>query len=185
MKLITVCLLVALLSIATNAENDTVIAGPYKVSFDLGLTKDIYQTAVTEMPSIGSLSYYIIITNDTNALAMGITYHEKELVRPSPEEFELNTRSVLSVSDSSKVQMKNIETHSLQIDNTTGGMASADKYYENGSSTKQYIIQYMPAFDNNNIITIASSYPWEITGKFLNTVHVENIDGSHVSEFGQ
>jgi hypothetical protein len=158
-----------------SAENDSVNAGPYRISFDLGLPQDAYKVDIGEPKESETLGgnrfteYRVQIINETGPrlILLNLNRFEKDQAIPTGSEIEQMLRSI----ESSRAY--DIDAASRIIDGSAGAVRSAkiDSY---GSTTETYLASYFPKFDPKLIVVIFSSYPWdEGTLNLLKTIHIE------------
>jgi hypothetical protein len=180
---IFVLLLASLLCLATiaSAVPDSVITGPYKISFDIGLTRNDYRVTVStplNTESLGgnkSIEYSIKMINNTGATRaafISLYCYEDQQIILTPSELVGSFRDALYDDNA-----RNIDSATREIDGVSGAAASCDNYISNLGYVKTYLAEYYPAFDNLHIkCMIASTYPWdEGTLQLLKTIHIEKI----------
>jgi hypothetical protein len=182
MKIIILSLvsLLCLASIAS-AVPDNVNTGAYKISFDIGLTRNDYRVTVSaplNTESLGgnkSTEYDIKIINNTGATRLAIIslyYYEDQQTVLTPSELVESFRNALDNTNSAK----NIDSATREIDGVSGAAASYDYYisYLVGY-VKIYLAEYYPTFDKQHVkCVITSTYPWDEGAlQLLKTIHVE------------
>jgi hypothetical protein len=156
------------------ASPDSIATGPFKISFDLGFTKENYIVTVDLPKEEESLSgemstlYKIKIENKTGLTRFAnivITDHQEEQKIPTAEEMASFLRPLLIDMDA-----ENVEATTRKIDGTVGAIASGDYLV-----FKFYHATYNPSFDPYHIsVIIDSVYPWEEgTLQLLKTFHIE------------
>jgi hypothetical protein len=129
MRLIAILTLLALLIMPCIAVKDTVITGPYKISFDLGIPKEAYKVDVAIPEKKESLSgdvsttYTVKLTNKTGigrTASVILTSYETDQVVPTQDELVLLEKSVLSQIDG----LYDIQAAGRKIDGADGAVAS-------------------------------------------------------------
>lgn len=180
MKLFVLGLILAVLLPVAPAANDSVTTGPYKVSFDIGLTRNDYKVTVENPVQSETLrgekwtSYSINIENNTGirSILIALQFCEKERISLTPRELEQIFRARIYEMR----ETRNIESATRKIDGTTGGIVSADYIYLD-YTTKCYTVAYYPVFDPSHLLCIITAwYPWdEGTLKLLNSIHIAKV----------
>ncbi len=149
------------LSIATP---DSAIAGPYNVSFDLGLPKTAYKVNVTEGGAFGNYSVNLKYNVGISRLAMISIMEGGPMLLP--EEIE----AIPSILFSAFGGLKNTNTSTIKIDGTNGTLTTGDGSLL-GLKLKYNQALYYPSNDTG--VLIVSTYPWnEGTRQLLDSVHV-------------
>jgi len=176
MRLIAIIAFLALLTVPCIAIPDSVMTGPYKISFDLGIPKEAYYVTVLdpkEKESLGgdkSIDYVVNIKNVTGIPRLArITLSKQEIERfLTPEEMKMSMGSYLP-----EIGLTDIETSVREIDGEQGAIGAGDIDIS-GLEVKMYIASYYPFKDT--LVFITSSYPWdEGTLQLLKTIHIEKI----------
>jgi len=167
------------LPIMASAVPDSVITGPYNISFDLGLPKDVYTVTVAdpkEKESLGgekSTEYVVSIKNDTGLTRFAMITLRYGTVGTVllPDEMQ---SSMLSYTR--EIGLKNIETSEREIDGKRGAIVAGDMYIS-GLDVNIYQASYYPF--NDTVVFINSGYPWEEgTLSLLKTIHIEKINST-------
>jgi hypothetical protein len=167
-------------SFAASAAPDSVVTGPYNVSFDIGLTRDSYTVTVPDPVIDETLGgkkrteYSVDIDDRTvyrRLIRISITQLEKESPTiPTRSEIE----EVLKSINENDPRVSNFQSSTRTIDGVGGAVASMT--FDTGSG---YIVDpihaaYAPAIDPMHVgVYIISNYPWnEGTLQLLKTIHV-------------
>lgn len=166
---------------AALAVPDSIVTGPYKVSFDLGVPHKNYNISVLEPKSTELLSgenctvYNIQIqyaVGITRVMLIAIVYYDSVQTTPTQEEEEYIVRNILVNQEAGS----NIKTAMRTIDNSSGavGLAAGHRW------TTSYVAQYRPKFDSSHVKVIFFSFiPWdEGTLQLLKTIHIEKINAT-------
>jgi hypothetical protein len=154
----------------SSATPESAIAGPYNVSFDLGLPKTAYKVNITE--GGGSLGNYSVnIKNNVGLTRMAMISIMEGGPTLLPEEIEAITSTLFA-----PFGFQNINTSAIEIDGTNGTITTGD------SSLLGLKIRYQQALYypfNDTGMLIISTYPWEEgTHQLLNSIHVEKINST-------
>lgn len=178
-KLILIISVALLLSAMAIAEPDSLMIGPYKVSFDLGLPRSSY-IITTEGPTTKeSLSgetstiYDINIQNQTGisrTASITLDFVKGKKTKGAPEELELAMKYMLA-----GYNVYNIDSAARTIDGNQGAVASGDleKYGRKMNIFTAYYYRELNTTGRLDCI-ITSTYPWdEGTLQLLKTVHAE------------
>ena len=153
------------LSIATP---DNAMAGPYNVSFDLGLPKTAYKVNVTEGGTLGNYTVNIKYNVGISRIAMISIMEGGRILLP--EEIEAIPSILFSVFGG----LKNTNTSAIEIDGTNGTLTTGDGSLL-GLKIRYNQALYYPSNDTG--VLIVSTYPWnEGTRQLLDSVHVEKIN---------
>ncbi len=167
--------LLVLLMVPCIAVPDSVMTGPYKISFDINGTPSTDYTVIINDPEktealdgTQKTTYSVEIDNNldsTQKMLIYISTSTKENVDATDNVKELAVRYVLDEISGTD----NIETASRTIDNTKGTVASCDI-----GSKKAYSVIYYPTIDKKHtVVTMISTYPWdEGTLSLLKTIHL-------------
>jgi hypothetical protein len=184
-KIIALVALLSMLLLASATPNN-VITGPYNISFDLGLPKEMYNVSISdqkEEESLGgdkSIEYLITIQNATDItklMDIYITHYDEMQASAIPEEQEYIIRQAF-INEPHLSDSKSIKTATRIIDNSTGVIGSADVWAmqsEQPNMMRKYRAVYSPRCDSFSlIVTICSTIPWdEGTLQLLKTIHVK------------
>jgi len=156
-----------------------VITGPYNISFDLGLPKDVSIIAVEEPVKKEKLNgdvqteYSIKVTNETGVTRLiMIKLVESDIkIKLTGEEMAMSMRSYLPANG-----FKNIESSARIIDMKDGAVSAGDSVAA-GMSFKAYQASYYPT--NNTTVFLTSSFPWdEGTLQLLKTIHIGMVNAT-------
>ncbi len=153
-----------LMPILAFAVPDSVITGPYKISFDMGTPSNAYILNTTESIDASSLfaenstMYNVIITEKMDTfriIQITMTEYEKDQLASSIDLTKM-------VKDSSK----------LIIDGFNGAIVSR-RLINHDMFTAVY-------YPSSRLFTaISSTYPWEEgTRQFLDTIHIEKMNAT-------
>jgi hypothetical protein len=152
------------------ASPDSAIAGPYNVSFDLGLPKTAYKVNVTEGGALGN--HTVNIKYNVGISRMAIISIMEGGPMLLPEEIEAIPSILFSVFGG----LKNINTSTIRIDGTNGTLTTGE------GSLLGLKINYNQAIyypSNDTGVLIVSTYPWnEGTRQLLDSAHVEKINAT-------
>jgi len=179
-KVLSLLICVVLVGTAC-ASGIKVTTGPYSISFDLGLPQSAYKMSVKAPEQKESLSgekslvHSLTITNKTGLsqyIQLTIASYDRDQTQISAESLELGTKqSLASINGTS-----NIQTAIRDIDGTRGAIGSCDFEISNSVIVKTYLVMYCPTFDvNRTQIMVRSTYSWDTTTNFLNSVRVEKM----------
>lgn len=158
------------LSLLASAVPDSVITGPYNVSFDFGFDSyDIVEKPITNTETLEgnkytaySMTIYNGSYHDSGIAIIGITEFEED------QNFPTNEAAVKT--------FKNAYTDATtrSIDGTTGIITSTE--LDNGITI--YLAIYHPAFNPKRLnATVISNYPWdEGSLSLIKTIHIEKIN---------
>lgn len=175
-------LIVCVLPIAT-AVPDSVINGPYKISFDLGSSRDAYNVTVNAPvidETLGGdkrMEYSVTVSNKTEFYRFFIidikTIDEELPIIASGSEIEAALKS-LNANDP---RNSNFQSDTRMIDGMSGAVASMSRKFDSDIVIDVYSGMYPSAFDpKHTYVNILSTYPWnEGTLQVLKTIHIERI----------
>jgi hypothetical protein len=167
-------------SFAVSATPDSVVTGPYKVSFDIGLGRDSYNVTVPAPVIDETLGgekrtlYSVNILNRTGDYRF-ILITITELEKGSPT---IPTGSIIEMTlksnDANDPRISSFKSSMRTIDGTDGAVASMTFNAGSGIIVDLFDAAYAPAIDPNRMgVSIASTYPWnEGTLQLLRTIHV-------------
>lgn len=177
-----ILLLVALVCLQTLAlaVPNSITAGPYKVTFDIGIPRDAYTISVRESKETESLSgenitiHFIQIGSDMEKQRMAsVLVTESDVPREIPAQRELveTVKKMFLQTDPKYI----VQAAGRTIDGFDGAVASGVVHDGIYRSDENYIaIYYISALD---AVSITSSYPWDAgTLSLLKTIHVEKIN---------
>lgn len=167
------------LPIISSAVPDSVITGPYNISFDLGLPKDGYKIDVKEPKSSETLggeateiySFTLVPLNNTTAssLLYLVIHTGKQTVVPSAQRVSLSMRELVSLG------FKEVDGAARQIDGKDGVVCSGLELRDGQMRTTYYADYYL---SDDEKVLFYSGIPWDDgTLQLLKTIHVEKIDG--------
>jgi hypothetical protein len=175
MKTISIILAAMIcLPILASAVPESVIAGPYNISFDLGLIKDAHKIEIKEPESSETLggaatkiyTFYIKINNTTApSSAMISVYVAKQTALPSSRRLSLNIEEVKSLG------LLGVHGEARQIDGKDGVVCEGFEMI-GGKMERTYFADYY--LSNSEKVFIYSGIPWdEGTLQLLKTIHIE------------
>jgi hypothetical protein len=153
------------------AEPDSVIAGNFNVSFDLGLPHNAYNIDIGEPEQWEGIwaEYIAILDNTLRYRIVAIAINEGEV--GTWEEMAAAIQPCLISND-----FRNVESSKMIIDGKDGIIVAGDSY-ELGIKIKTYFALYY--INNYTSISIISGYPWdEGTLQFLKTIHIEKMNAT-------
>jgi hypothetical protein len=177
------------LPILALAVPDSMITGPYNVSFDLGLPKSAYDIEIAPPDQQESLNgdistvYLMTIDNsnksDISTCMIVLSASNSQLPTASPQTLERTARNELGKMDF----ISNIESSIRIIDGSNGAIASGDSsILGKGNEFKEYNAMYNVKTGPNPrhlVCSIFSSYPWEEgTLSLLKTIHIEMVNAT-------
>lgn len=153
------------------AEKDNMTAGPFKISFDMGIPKASYKIQISspvepELHGSGNQTdYSVFIANTTGTFPMAtilLTQYKESQVIPTPEELEQKLNQ-----DIKETGAANIHSEIREIDGIKGALVSATLL-----GKMSYLARWYPS--NELTVGITSTYPWdEGTMALVNTIHIE------------
>ena len=162
------------------AVPDSVMNGPYNISFDIGFPLDAYTKEIKDPVQTESLSgvistkYSVKIQNKTGLTKFAqidVTRKDKADVLPSESDLKL----IMNYA-ANELNGKNVETSTRSIDGTVGGILSLD-YLVPGlnSYIKMYSVMYYPEKESAyTSVIITSVYPWDDgTLSLLKSIHID------------
>lgn len=178
-KFILLLVLIAFTLPVVNAVPDSVVTGPYKVSFDLGLKSDEYKVNVTDPEITETLGgdkrteYRVILyvmTNDYRGAVITIKNFENPIPIYTASAWEQSLKE-------DDPRILNFKSDTRMIDGVNGAVASLTARYDKDTFIDIYSAVYQPLFDPEYTVVKVSSYcPWnEGTLQLLKTIHVERI----------
>ena len=155
--------LVALISIPilASAAPNSVIAGPYNVSFDVGLTKAAYNVTVNDPKDKEYYAGIYSISIDQPSLKR----YAKILIN--------DDGSMPSAALSSIFGIQNIDTSEREIDGINGSLTTGDISFL-GSKIPYYEASYYPFKDT--AVLMISNLPEKNTFKLLDSIHIEMLN---------
>jgi hypothetical protein len=164
-----------LLASVSLAENESLIAGPYKISFDLNATHSANNTTETHSETFSGSRYdaYTIMLNNSNNFAFITALHFAENLSNNMSK---DDKGVYFVEDFLLgFDCYNITMHERTIDNRSGVISVG----VDSNGNPMYAAQYRPMLDASCIkgeteVLIVSNYLWDDgTLSLLKTIHVE------------
>jgi hypothetical protein len=170
------------LSILASAVPDSVVTGPYNVTFDLGIPKEAYRVEIAE-PNTNessdgiSTEYQIDLVNKTglfNRASINITSYETEQVISTQDDFVKIAGAALALVSEmiSYIEINDIEVSRQEIDGYDGAVAFGDFNVSGTNIGVFYLGMYQPS--STTLVILYSMYPWdEGTRSLLETIHVE------------
>jgi hypothetical protein len=181
-----ICMILAVLMflpVYASAVSDSVITGPYNVSFDLGLPKNIYNIDVKNPKSSETLGgaasktypFLVQIKNTTTqnsaiASIYVVISVEKQAVVPSAQRVSLNRKEIEALG------YFGVQGAARQIDGKDGVVCSGLELV-NGRTPLTYFADYY--LSNSEKVFIYSGIPWdEGTLQLLKTIHVEKVNSN-------
>jgi len=181
-----------------DAVPDSVVTGPYNVSFDLGLSSNDYKINIADPKTIETLNgakgtdYSIEIRSTTDSFhsaTITIRYFEEELPIATGSDLELGLKSV----DKDNPNVSDFRSDTRTIDGARGAVASMRYKYESDifyaiyralfdpkDTIDLYHAGYQAPFDPmHTMVEITSYFPWDNgTLNLLKTIHVTINDTS-------
>jgi hypothetical protein len=168
-------------SFAASATPDSVVTGPYKVSFDIGLTRDSYNVTVPDPQLSETLggekktTYSVSILNrtgDYRYILISIIENEKKAsIIPTGSIWEMALKSLIE----NRPGVSGFLSDTRTIDGMDGAVASMTMDIGSGIISEAFFAYYSAANDPTLVVVgIASTYPWDDgTLQLLKTIHVE------------
>jgi len=179
-QFILLLVLIAFVLPIVNAAPDSVVTGPYKVSFDLGLRSDEYAVnvtapVITETLGGDKLTQYSVLINPGTyfGAAIKIEYSEEKRAIITGPDWEL----VLKSSAGDDPRVSGIVSDTRVIDGASGAIVSAMVKLDSETIVDEYHAIYQAPFDPTHaLVIITSYYPWDKgTLQLLKTIHVEKV----------
>jgi hypothetical protein len=173
-------LIVLILSTIVSAVPDSVVTGPYKVSFDIGLKNNSDYLALSADPKESELlsggkytAYSMGISSKKGGVTITIKKFEEKF--PIVDGPTMNLLLISQMEDNPRIS--NFASAERTIDGVASAVASFSEKFESGSIEDGYWTWYQPLFDpTHTFVYIKSSLPWdEGTLNLLKTIHVEKI----------
>lgn len=166
------------------AVPDSIITGPYNISFDLGLPDDTYvllenDPVVEETLSGYNRTEYSIILANISDIYNFIKIYVISMGSKTPTQAtSIMLEESLKKDYANDPSYFNFESGSRTIDNMPGAVASMESKSDSGQIKTVYVAAYLAPFDpRSTIVNILSLYPWnEGTLKLLKTIHIDKID---------
>jgi hypothetical protein len=167
-------------SFVANAAPDSIVTGPYKVSFDIGLTRDSYDVTAPDPQLSETLggekttTYSVFINNRTgDRRLISISMAQQEKGSPTiPTGSKLE--EVLKSNDVNDPRVSGFSSSTRTIDGVDGAVSSKTINAGSGTIIDMFNAAYAPAIDPMHVVVvIISNYPWdEGTLQLLKTIHV-------------
>jgi hypothetical protein len=185
-NIILICIILTYVQAFAWAVPDSIIAGPYNISFDIGLTRDDYMVIVKDPVQVkdalgNSTDYSIIIQNNsgfTNLISIDL--NRRNFIIPVPSSDEL--LQIIKIAVNKQNDSVNKEFALRQIDGTQGAISAYETPLSPDYYIKWYVSIYFPKSDNGHTQAIVSSlYPWDRTLLFLRTIHINYTGNSTTS----
>ena len=168
MLIIVLSLLLVSVSLA---KHESLIMGPYKVSFDLNTTQEYKVNNATNKPSetycgVKYETYTTVLYNNNNFALITIASFADKM---NKNDIQYNVEDFLR-----GLNYYNIETHNRTIDNQSGVLSVGVD--SNGDC--MFAAQYWPTFNTSGDtnVLIESNYPWDNeTLSLLKTIRIKLI----------
>lgn len=168
------------LSILASAVPDSVVIGPYNITFDLGIPKEAYKVEIEDSKTEESLSGEVSTTYTVNLInktgisrraSIILTSYETEQVIPLQDELVQIEKYMLLQMD----YLSEIDVAKRKIDGKDGAAGSATMRIPKANlNIDTYAAIYYPS--STTIVNLISAYPWENgTLSLLKTIHVEKM----------
>jgi hypothetical protein len=176
--------MLAILAVPSIAVPDSVVTGPYNISFDLGLPHDAYTISIKDPAEEETLGgdmkwNYRVEILDNNRISNDIDINLER--RESMEVF-----SGAAIARGLQSAMENfyeiVEATQRTIDGKDGGIAKGTRHSSDNKlhvtiTEEMYIVNYYPYKDTSVFIT--STRPWDKgTLQLLKTIHIEKTGSS-------
>lgn len=183
MKMFILALITLLCApILVSAVPDSVVTGPYKISFDIGLTRSDYNVTVAPPVMDETLGgdkrtdYSVRIANRTG-LGRGASISVRTIENGNAGVLTgSDIAQALSLQYTNDPRYSNIQTAARTIDGVSGAVLSVNYATDSRTVITGYEAMYPLAFDRSSIVDIYSLYPWnEGTLQLLKTIHIEKI----------
>lgn len=166
----------ACLQVVALAAPDSIVTGPYKVSFDMGLNQNDYNVIIAspiESEAIAgykTIGYGIEITSLTDpgySAIINISYDESGIEAPTGD---IAAQTLTNIDTAIGATVTQSARRIIDGDDKHGAIISG---YINGAQF--YHAQYAPVFAPTSLlVSILSTYPWEPnTLNLLKTIHIE------------
>lgn len=171
-----------LMPVLAAAVPDSVMTGPYNISFDLGFDQADYHVQVATPLTTESLNgnkttmYTVKIDDYTGGQGAVIyLYHTEEARLQSFTAKEMRIVLYNKFRMENDINVKNFQSAIRKIDGVMGVAGSADMYTRSIGYVTSYMGIYYPSFDPRHLCcVIGSAYPWDKGSmSLLKTIHVE------------
>ena len=178
-NIVVLIILVSSLVAITNAVQDSIIMGPYKVSFDIGqergvdYTVDNVTTTIAESPDgYPQMIYRALFKNSTYLVNAEIDILQTD----SPYNNSTSVSDLKTLMESGfSGYWTALKWNNRPIDKVPGILVELKD--SNGTQDKAYSAAYHLPNENDTSVLIYSSMPLHPeTGKLLDTIHVERIE---------
>jgi len=167
------------LSMSTYAVPDSIMIGPYKISFDLGISKNTYNLSAQpplETETLSGIEYkmYKLYINDKLNKSEIPRFITIEITK-----FDTETRTFSSDQIIQLLEDKGMTgAIDREIDGSQGVIAKATISIsdpDHASNADVFVARFYPSVDlNRSVCAITSTYPWdEGTLALLKTIHIE------------
>jgi len=189
MKIITIIASLLLLIIPCIAEPDSITAGPYKVSFDLGIPKEEYKVNVThqdssvatiEIRTVHEIISYMYNRNKINRLGLleiELLSFENESIYSKPDILKKSWEHFLSRGTINGEPYYNKEVVEREIDGYDGIVASATVPKSFRDSDNYWAEYYQSPTMRVMFFSAYRALEWkEGFLRLLDTIHVEEIN---------
>jgi len=166
------------------AVPDSIITGPYNISFDIGLPDDTYvllenDPVVDETLSGDDRTVHSIILANANDTSNFIEIRVISLGSKMPTQATSSMlEESLRLDYANDPRFFNFESAPRSIDGMTGAVASMEWESDSRQVKPVFIATYLAPFDpRSTLVSILSLYPWnEGTLQLMKTIHIEKID---------
>lgn len=180
MKSITIIAFLVLMIMPCIASPDSVVTGPYNISFDLGVNRSDYNISMAAPKIVETLggderTDYSVDIIDRKDKSRTIKIFVKKTLEAGREATADVLETALELNNAGDSRISGFKTATRTIDGAGGAIASA---YNNAASVEVYLALYQPLFDpTHTLVELQSTYPWEEgTLQLLKTIHVEKIN---------
>lgn len=174
-------LAIGVLAFPALAVPENITTGLYKVSFDIGLTRDDYNVTVPNPKETEQLSgaketdYSVEIRNNTGlyrVMTITIKHFEEKFPIATGSDFKKGLSELYKNDPRFSGYISDVRT----IDGANGAILNANIAVDSEHVLNVYEAVYQTVFDTQTIVEIISSYPWdEGTLQLLKTIHVEEV----------
>ena len=162
---------------------DSVITGPYNISFDLGFSKDSYRVNIAdpiqkeELNGDVTTEYNVSIQNITEPdrkIKVELTEYGEDHIIPTAEELKEQYALILSIAGN----VKKSEVDTRVIDGVKGVILSATPKADKSrgiTEKESFVAEWNPSNQLNILLDL--DFPWEEgTLSMLKTIHIEKIN---------
>ncbi len=177
MRMVLIIILSLFLISVSLAKHESLIMGPYQVSFDLNTTKEyrVNNTTAKHSETYCGAKYdtYTTLLNNNNEFALiTVAYFVDKMNKSYDTKSNENFLEGLKYHD--------IKTYNRTIDNQSGILSVG----ENSNGDCMFAVQYWPTFNTSGYtnVLIESNYPWNNEMlDLLKTIRVELICNTTVN----